>query len=59
MHNCWIIFYRKKRGRKMETLKEMKYERIDFAEAKKKLEELTNHLKNASDAEEAFAIHQK
>lgn len=43
----------------METLKEMKYERIDFAEAKKKLEELTNHLKNASDAEEAFAIHQK
>lgn len=38
MHNCWIIFYRKKRGRKMETLKEMKYERIDFAEAKKKLE---------------------
>ncbi|MBR5420361.1 MAG: M3 family oligoendopeptidase [Lachnospiraceae bacterium] len=38
---------------------EMPYERIDTEEMKKKLAELTEKLKNASDGEEQFAVHRE
>lgn len=43
----------------METLENLKYERVDFKKAKEEIVKLTEELKAAKDVKQAFAVHKK
>lgn len=43
----------------MDTLENLKYERVNFKKAKEEITKLTDELKNAKDAKTAFHVHQK